>query len=326
MNGIKKKALRKNKSRCSEPISKICWNFFEAICSGMEGNMKYAELVKQGQLKLFKAGINDYDFDAWVLVEKICGISRTEYFVKMHDEVSMEAADRYFQAIDKRITHYPLQYIVGEWEFMGLTFKVNEHVLIPRQDTEVLVEKAVSVIESEFTNYKGNINVMDMCTGSGCIGISVAKNVNHTHVTCVDVSKEALEVAKENAQNNKVKNISFVQSDLFTNVSGKYNVIISNPPYITSSEIEKLMPEVKDYEPRIALDGDKDGLKFYRLIIERSKEYLEEKGFILFEIGYDQGKQVKELLKQKGFADIEVLKDLSGNDRVVMGKRRQMYV
>lgn len=288
--------------------------------------MKYAELVKQGQIKLFKAGINNADFDAWVLVEKICGISRTEYFVKMHDEVSEDIVTSYFEAIDKRITHYPLQYIVGEWEFMGIPFKVNENVLIPRQDTEILVEKALEIIGSEFEKIKGKISVMDMCTGSGCIGISVAKKCQNTSVTCVDISKAALEVAKENGKLNGVKNISFIESDLFENVNGKFNVIISNPPYITSAEIKKLMPEVKDFEPHLALDGDSDGLKFYKLIINQSKEYLNENGYILFEIGYDQGEQVKKLLFEKGYTDIEVLKDLGGNDRVVIGKRRKMYV
>lgn len=288
--------------------------------------MKYAELVKQGQIKLFKAGINNADFDAWVLVEKICGISRTEYFVKMHDEVSEDIVTSYFEAIDKRITHYPLQYIVGEWEFMGIPFKVNENVLIPRQDTEILVEKALEIIGSEFEKIKGKISVMDMCTGSGCIGISVAKKCQNTSVTCVDISKAALEVAKENGKLNGVKNILFIESDLFENVNGKFNVIISNPPYITSAEIKKLMPEVKDFEPHLALDGDSDGLKFYKLIINQSKEYLNENGYILFEIGCDQGEQVKKLLFEKGYTDIEVLKDLGGNDRVVIGKRRKMYV
>lgn len=288
--------------------------------------MKYAELVKQGQIKLFKAGINNADFDAWVLVEKICGISRTEYFVKMHDEVSEDIVTSYFEAIDKRITHYPLQYIVGEWEFMGIPFKVNENVLIPRQDTEILVEKALEIIGSEFEKIKGEISVMDMCTGSGCIGISVAKKCQNTSVTCVDISKAALEVAKENGKLNGVKNILFIESDLFENVNGKFNVIISNPPYITSAEIKKLMPEVKDFEPHLALDGDSDGLKFYKLIINQSKEYLNENGYILFEIGCDQGEQVKKLLFEKGYTDIEVLKDLGGNDRVVIGKRRKMYV
>ena len=288
--------------------------------------MKYAELVKQGQIKLFKAGINNADFDAWVLVEKICGISRTEYFVKMHDEVSEDIVTSYFEAIDKRITHYPLQYIVGEWEFMGMPFKVNENVLIPRQDTEILVEKALEIIGSEFEKIKGKISVMDMCTGSGCIGISVAKKCQNTSVTCVDISKAALEVAKENGKLNGVKNILFIESDLFENVNGKFNVIISNPPYITSAEIKKLMPEVKDFEPHLALDGDSDGLKFYKLIINQSKEYLNENGYILFEIGCDQGEQVKKLLFEKGYTDIEVLKDLGGNDRVVIGKRRKMYV
>jgi release factor glutamine methyltransferase len=253
-------------------------------------------------------------------------LSKTEYFEKMLKDASEDEVSAYFDAIDKRITHYPLQYIIGEWEFMGLPFKVNENVLIPRQDTEVLVEKAFKVVENELNINDKNVSVMDMCTGSGCIGISVAFKYKNINVVCADISKEALEVAKENARMNNVENISFVESDLFRNITGKYDIIIANPPYIASAECEKLMPEVKNYEPRIALDGDIDGLKFYRNIIEQSKEFLNENGYILFEIGYNQREDVVELLRENGYIDIEALKDLSGNDRVVIGKRRITYV
>lgn len=288
--------------------------------------MKYSELVKQGHSKLFKAGINDADLDAWILFEKICGLSKTEYFEKMLNEVPEENISDYFKAIEKRITHYPLQYIIGEWDFMGLTFMVNENVLIPRQDTEVLVEKAIKIVEEEFDIHGNTMPILDMCTGSGCIGITMAKRFTNAEVTCVDISADALDVAKKNAELNEVTNVSFVESDIFSNVTGKYDMIIANPPYISSDEVDKLMPEVREYEPRIALDGDKDGLKFYRMIIERSKEFLNYEGYILFEIGYDQREEVKELLRQKGYVDIEALKDLSGNDRVVIGRRRKKYV
>lgn len=285
--------------------------------------MKYAELVKQGQLNLFKAGINDHDYDAWILVEKICRISRTEYFAKMQEEVPDDIKEEFFRAIEKRTTHYPLQYIVGEWEFMGLPFEVNENVLIPRQDTELLVEKTISVINKEYDTEKTKIKVLDMCTGSGCIAISIADMVPNIEMTAVDLSADALKVAKKNADLNKVTNISFIKSDLFDKVRGKYSIIVSNPPYIKSEEVDRLMPEVRDYEPRMALDGDEDGLKFYKRIISECDKYLENDGSILFEIGYDQAEQVKQLLQKNGFADIEVLKDLSGNDRVVTGKRRK---
>ncbi len=289
--------------------------------------MKYSELVKQGQRKLFKAGIMDSDLDAWILVEKICNISRTEYFVKMHDEVPEEMVEQYFAAIDKRITHYPIQYIIGEWSFMGLPFKVNENVLVPRQDTEVLVEKAMRIIREEMPDPdKKEIRILDMCTGSGCIGISLAKNFQNVFVVGADISKGALEIAKENAELNGVNNIEFIESDLYSKVQGKFDILISNPPYIKSADIEELMSEVKDYEPRIALDGSEDGLEFYRRIIEKGKEFIKEDGYILFEIGYDQREQVKELLREKGYSDIEALKDFAGNDRVVLGKRRKRYV
>lgn len=284
--------------------------------------MKYAELVRHGQRLLFKAGIGDSSVDAWILVEKICNISKTEYFEKMHDEVPKEMEDNFFNAINKRISHYPLQYIIGEWDFMGLNFKVNENVLIPRQDTEILVEKAFSLIKEEFAKHTDTIRVLDMCTGSGCIGISIAKYVKDSFVVCVDIMDEALEIARENARLNGVENIKFIKSDLFENVKEKFDVIISNPPYIKTEECEKLMPEVKDYEPRIALDGDTDGLHFYRRIINESKSYFDGNKYLLFEIGYEQREEVKELLEKAGFDEIEALKDLAGNDRVVIGKRR----
>lgn len=289
--------------------------------------MKYAELVKQGQSKLFKAGINDADYDAWILMEKICGISKTDYFTKMQDEVPDEMVTAYFKAIDKRITHYPLQYIVGEWEFMGLKFTVNENVLIPRQDTEVLVETAIRIIENEYQNTKRKIEILDMCTGSGCIGISLAKFCKNVKITAVDLSEEALLVARKNAEMNNLDNIKFICSDLYQKLGDDVNevyktfdMIISNPPYINTKDIDTLMPEVRDYEPRMALDGDEDGLKFYRSIIFQSRNYLKNDGCILFEIGCEQGGAVKEFFEKNKYKQIEVIKDLSGLDRVVVGR------
>lgn len=289
--------------------------------------MKYAELVKQGQSKLFKSGINDADYDAWILMEKICSISKTDYFTKMQDEVPDEMVAAYFEAIDKRITHYPLQYIVGEWEFMGLKFIVNENVLIPRQDTEVLVETAIRIIENEFENAERKIEILDMCTGSGCIGISLAKFCENVEITAVDLSEAALAVAKENAGINDIDNIKFLCSDLYqklgdevNEVYRKFDIIISNPPYINTKDIDTLMPEVRDYEPRMALDGDEDGLKFYRNIIFQSRNYLKQNGCILFEIGCEQGNAVKEIFEKNQYKDIEVIRDLSGLERVVVGR------
>jgi len=288
--------------------------------------MKYAELVRQGQAKLFKAGVANSDFDAWVLVEKICNISRTEYFIKMHDPVDEEVVGRYFAAIDKRITHYPLQYILGEWEFMGLTFKVNEKVLIPRQDTEILAEKAVNIISTVFENYNGEVKVLDLCTGSGCVGISIGKMCKNTRVLCADISEDALSVCKENIELNNAENVTLIKSNLFDNIEGKFNVIVCNPPYIKTDVIDTLMIEVKDHEPRMALDGGEDGLKYYREIIDVLKNYLEYDGYILFEIGREQAEEVKEMLRVHAYTELQVLKDLLNNDRAVVGVRRKQYV
>ena len=287
--------------------------------------MKYSELVKQGQVKLFKAGIGDAGVDAWILLENICNISRTDYFVKMHDEVPDEYVSSYLAAIDKRLTHYPLQYILGQWHFMGLDFKVNENVLIPRQDTEILVVKILNIIQEEYKN-QDKIRILDMCTGSGCIGISLAKLGKKVEVTAVDLSKEALMVARENAKLNDVTNIQFFESDLFKEFSlysdcEPFDIIVSNPPYICSKEIESLMAEVKNFEPRMALDGDEDGLVFYRRIVEGCKPYIKKGGYLAFEIGWNQAEDVKELMRSR-YENLEVVQDLAFLDRVVVGKRK----
>ena len=206
-----------------------------------------------------------------------------------------------------------MQYIVGETEFMGLKFKVNSNVLVPRQDTETLVEEALKVV-------RPGMKVLDMCTGSGCIIISILHNVSNVEGHAVDISKQALNVAKENAKLNDVS-VMFERSDLFDNVAEKFDIIVSNPPYIPTAEIAKLMPEVAQFEPMEALDGKEDGLYFYKRIVENCGNYLTEGGSILFEIGHDQGISVSELLKDAGFSDVRVIKDLAGNDRVVAGRK-----
>lgn len=194
---------------------------------------------------------------------------------------------------------------------MGLKFKVNSNVLIPRQDTETLVEEALKVVKPE-------MKVLDMCTGSGCIIVSIVHNIPEVEGTATDISKQALLVAKENAKLNQVS-VTFERSDLFDNVTGTYDVIVSNPPYIRTGEVVKLMPEVQEFEPMEALDGKEDGLYFYRKIIKECKAYLKPGGHILFEIGYDQGEAVSGLLKEAGFKNVTVIKDLAHNDRVVTG-------
>lgn len=211
----------------------------------------------------------------------------------------------------KRGERIPLQHLTGVTEFMGLSFHVNEHVLSPRQDTECLVEEVLKVSEGK--------SVLDMCTGSGCIAISITKLGSPAAVTAVDISKEALQVARQNAEENEA-DIHFVESNLFEvfeKSEQKFDVIVSNPPYIESEVIETLMPEVRDHEPRIALDGEADGLFFYRKIIQNAGTYLSGGGRIFFEIGYNQKEAVEKLLCEQGFTEIECKKDLAGHDRVV---------
>lgn len=275
--------------------------------------MTYREAMNLGEKVLKMADIADAKVDAWLLLEMVCKIDRNFYYLHLEDDLSEEQVSGYEIALKKRAEHIPLQYIVGETEFMGLRFKVNSSVLVPRQDTETLVEEALKVIEP-------GMKVLDLCTGSGCIIISILHNVMNVEGDAVDISRQALNVAIENAKLNDVV-VNFERSDLFDNVTGTYDVIVSNPPYIPTEQVLKLMPEVQNFEPMEALDGKEDGLFFYRRIIQECGAYLKENGRILFEIGHDQGVMVSGMLRAAGFKNVTIKKDLSGNDRVVSGMR-----
>lgn len=273
--------------------------------------MKYRELLQEGEKQLEAAGNPEAKVDAWYLLEFVTGLSRQEYFLQMEQAVDDATVESYRQALAKRMEHVPLQYITGFQEFMGLNFFVNPSVLIPRQDTETLVEQALDLMEP------GDA-VLDMCTGSGCILISLLKMKQGCKGVGVDISAQAIETARENAKMNEV-DATWICSDLFAEVTGKFDVMVSNPPYIATSVIETLMPEVVEFEPYDALDGHEDGLFFYRRLVKQSGEYLTDQGYLLFEIGYDQGEAVAELMKQAGYKDVTVVKDYCENDRVVMG-------
>lgn len=275
--------------------------------------MTYREAMDLGEKVLKMADIADAKVDAWLLLEMVCKIDRNFYYLHLEDDLSEEQVSGYEIALKKRAEHIPLQYIVGETEFMGLRFKVNSSVLVPRQDTETLVEEALKVIEP-------GMKVLDLCTGSGCIIISILHNIMNVEGDAVDISRQALNVAIENAKLNDVV-VNFERSDLFDNVTGTYDVIVSNPPYIPTAQVLKLMPEVQNFEPMEALDGKEDGLFFYRRIIQECGAYLKENGRILFEIGHDQGVMVSGMLRAAGFKNVTIKKDLSGNDRVVSGMR-----
>ena len=268
-------------------------------------------LLKKGTTILKDNGLEEAGLDAWLLLEYKTGKNRAYYFAHGDEPVSDETAAEYLELIGRRAGHIPVQQLTHQAFFMGYEFYVNENVLIPRQDTETLVEEALKVV-------RPGMRVLDLCTGSGCVIVSILHNVSDVEGYAVDISKQALNVAKENARLNDVP-VLFEHSDLFDHVTGTFDVIVSNPPYICTDEIAKLMPEVRDFEPMEALDGKEDGLYFYRKIIGQCKQYLNPEGHLLFEIGYDQGQKVSALMREIGFHDVQVIKDLARNDRVVTG-------
>lgn len=277
------------------------------------------QLYKVGTVKLAEEGIEEFSLDAWYLLEYVTGVSKAMYFAEPERAVSEENADRYIDCIRRRAAHIPLQHITGEQEFMGYPFCVNEHVLIPRQDTEILVEEAIQVMRPK-------MKVLDMCTGSGCIVLSILKMCREKYYMTdlqgigVEVSEEALKVARENGRRLGVP-VTWIQSDLFAKIpeEEKYDVIVSNPPYIETAVIDTLQEEVRLHDPYIALDGKEDGLYFYRRIISEAGKYLKMQGKLMFEIGCDQAEAVEELMKNAGYEQITVKKDLAGLDRVVYG-------
>ena len=350
----------------------------------------WADVLNYGKKILKNAGIVEADLDAWYLFEQSFGISRAQYFLCARENIVGSTAQKmtaqeqtgnslesknaldcvelwlkeklsaYENALKKRVARIPLQQIIGQQEFMGLSFFVNEHVLIPRQDTETLVELVLQEQKDK------DISILDMCTGSGCIAVSLKKLGGYAHVEGADISEESLKVAKRNSEeileNNDVNNdavssrteqiqnctnltnnqnkqnnsakrkiseasklsqagVTFRHSDMFSNFpeTEQFDVIVSNPPYIPSAVIEELEPEVRDHEPRGALDGTADGLYFYRILAEECAKHLTPGGHVYFETGYDQGAAVKELLDNHGFKDTRVIQDLAGKDRVVCG-------
>lgn len=278
--------------------------------------MTYQECYEQGCRTLQAAGIEEAALDARLLLEAVCGTDRNDLLVHGEQPVAPEAEEKYLNWIRQRAEHIPLQQLTGEQGFMGLTFNVNEHVLIPRQDTEILVEEVLKELHD-------GMRVLDMCTGSGCILLSLLHYSNDCEGLGVDLSAEALEVAGRNVLKvltpEKAEHAHFLQSDLFEKVEGKFEIIVSNPPYIASAEVEKLMPEVLDHEPRMALDGTEDGLHFYRRIIKEAGKHLVSSGMLFFEIGYDQGQAVSELMRTEGYCEVQVVQDYAGLDRVVFG-------
>ena len=276
--------------------------------------MTLREAWNLGKKRLTAAEVPDADLDAWYLLEWCTGVSRSHYLAYPDEIISHDQEEQYRVSLVKRERRIPLQQITGEQEFMGLSFYVNEHVLIPRQDTEILVEETAKFL-------RDGMQFLDLCTGSGCILLSLLHLKPGVEGTGVDLSPEALKVAEKNRERLGAK-AALIQSDLFDKIESAFDVIVSNPPYIKRAEIETLMDEVRLHEPYMALDGHEDGLYFYRKITEEAPKYLRAGGGLFLEIGCDQGACVAELLRQQGFADVKVVKDLAGLDRVVEGFNR----
>lgn len=282
--------------------------------------MTYRELYEYGQLRLVENEIAEAALDARLLLEYICHTDRNELIVHGDRECSDLEEQFYRMTIDRRASHIPLQHITGVQEFMGLSFKVNEHTLIPRQDTEILVEEAMRHLSD-------GMRILDMCTGSGCILLSLLKYSNECEGIGIDISDQALAVARENAKRLELDAV-FLEGDLFAPladfVSEKttdrlFDLVVSNPPYIETAVIETLMPEVREHEPVLALDGMEDGLHFYRRIVSEAPAHMRKGAYLFFEIGCEQGEAVKTLMQEGGFEQVEILKDYAGLDRVVYG-------
>ena len=274
--------------------------------------MTLREAFALGKDLLKNANIEEYETDAWLLLEAVCGCTRNDLFLRGNEPILEEKEELYKEYLEKRQKRIPVQHITGVQCFMGLDFYVTPDVLCPRLDTEVLIEEALKRI-------KPGSSILDMCTGSGCIILSLLHYAKECRGTAVDLSEKALAVAKQNAKNLE-KECTFIHSDLFENIEGKFDVIISNPPYIATKEIEALEPEVRIHEPMMALDGMEDGLFFYRKIVSASNDFLNPDGWLFFEIGYDQGKAVSDMMIDAGYSGVQVIKDLAGLDRVVIGK------
>lgn len=280
--------------------------------------LTYRQMCHNGAAILADAGITDAEYDSFALLEYITGMDRTAYILNGSKSVPEDIAERYDAVIDRRSSHIPLQHITGQAWFYGRGFNVNSDVLVPRQDTEVLVSEALKVINAKDS-------VLDMCTGSGCIIITLALEKKLGRALGADISEAALKVASGNREKLGADDVTFVKSNIFSDINVNddelFDVIVSNPPYIATREIETLTEEVRIHDPYIALDGLEDGLHFYREITQQSLNYIKSGGWLLYEIGCTQAHDVSDIMSEYGYSNIKVIKDLAGLDRVVMGQR-----
>lgn len=282
----------------------------------MDGKLTYYEVYREGAVRLGEADIEEAELDARLLLEFVCGTDRNTLLVHGERDVSEEEYGRYCGLIERRAAHVPLQHLTGEQDFMGLTFLVNKDVLVPRQDTEVLVEEVMKHLHD-------GMRILDLCTGSGCILLSLLHYSNDCEGVGVDLSARALSVAGKNYEIQRTQRpdmkARFLEGNLFEGLEDRFDMIVSNPPYIKTDVIDTLMPEVREYEPVMALDGGTDGLAFYRRIAGDAGAYLNGGGMLFFEIGCEQAADVCKIMEAAGFREVEVVKDFAGLDRVVYG-------
>ena len=282
----------------------------------MDGKLTYDEVYREGAARLGEADIEEAELDARLLLEFVCGTDRNTLLVHGERDVSEEEYGRYCGLIERRAAHVPLQHLTGEQDFMGLTFLVNKDVLVPRQDTEVLVEEVMKHLHD-------GMRILDLCTGSGCILLSLLHYSNDCEGVGVDLSARALSVAGKNYEIQRTQRpdmkARFLEGNLFEGLEDRFDMIVSNPPYIKTDVIDTLMPEVREYEPVMALDGGTDGLAFYRRIAGDAGAYLNGGGMLFFEIGCEQAADVCKIMEAAGFREVEVVKDFAGLDRVVYG-------
>lgn len=278
------------------------------------------EVLKSSIEEINKLNIEDASMKVKMLLSDILGKEKEYLLIHDNEELSQDVLDNFYAKLNRLKNEEPIQYILNKQEFMGFEFYVDENVLIPQPDTEILVEEVVD-ISKKINNNSNELRVLDMCTGSGAIAISLSKLIENASVSASDISDGALNIAKENVIKNSV-NIEFYKSDLFNDISKnvKFDIIVSNPPYIQTEVIKGLSKEVQS-EPFIALDGGEDGLVFYREIIKNAKDYIVEDGYLALEIGYDQKESVTNLLRENGYKNIYSKTDLAGNDRVVVGQK-----
>lgn len=282
--------------------------------------MKIKELILYGKNLLQENNVEDSAIISKILAEYILKIEKSKLIIYEDNEITEEEKTRYYLALIEIIQGMPVQYITNKQEFMKLEFYVDENVLIPQPDTEILVEEVIEITKK----IDKKLDILDMCTGSGCIGISLIKNVEKANIVMTDISEKALQIAKLNYDKNieESRNVKFIRSNMFENISSKFDIIVSNPPYIETKIIENLSEEVKK-EPHIALDGGEDGLDFYRILVSESYKYLNDDGYLCMEIGYNQKEEVINLINQNGnYEEVYSKTDLAGNDRIIIAKRK----